>query len=370
MSQGWGSVSKLEQTEDDGAQLCTAHVLLSKYYQRERINSDEVFKRDVAKVLERVLSVAEKHGWYAAKDKAPNPTKQEAVNGSSADQVYEVKIPEDYMSFFSHIYARDAQIRLIRDSIAAAAATKFQKRTHCVLWGLPGCGKTEILLAFERMIGAQNFIKLDATMTTKAGAENFILDIQSVPPIIIIEEIEKCNPVNLPWLLGVMDDRGEIIKTNARIGSVRKEARCLILATANDYDEFKKMYSGALASRFKRDIYCPRPNKEILRMILAREVKEINGDPRWIQPAIDYALSVRETDPRRVMALLDGRDRLLTGEYQADLTTIRDEMEADADMFTESNVLQGVQSDMAAAELAQNTRDENALMDELVEVVA
>jgi hypothetical protein len=49
-----------------------------------------------------------------------------------------------------------------------------------------------------------------------------------------------------------------------------------------------------------------------------------------MQPCLDFALDVEQTnDPRRVIALLDGRDKLLTREYQRDLMAVRKAMEAD-----------------------------------------
>src|SRR5204863_1375182 len=125
-------------------------------------------------------------------------------------------------------------IRLLLDTLGAAHTSDFLVRNHCLLWGRPACGKTEILLAVERMLGPEAVVKLDATMTSKAGAENLLLELEAVPPVLLIEELEKCDAGNLPWLLGVLDQRGEVIKTNARIGTVRKEARCLCLATVND----------------------------------------------------------------------------------------------------------------------------------------
>src|SRR5439155_24406399 len=146
----------------------------------------------------------------------------------------------------------------------------------------PGCGKTEILLAVERMLGPGAVVKLDATMTSKAGAENLLLELAVVPPVLLVEELEKCDPANLPWLLGVLDQRGELIKTNARVGSVRKEARCLCLATVNDLGRFRAAFSGALASRFQHQVYCPRPGPEVLRRILVREVYARGGKEAWV----------------------------------------------------------------------------------------
>jgi hypothetical protein len=234
-----------------------------------------------------------------------------------------VTIPTDWPRFFQHIYDREPQVRLILDTLNAAIASGWHVRNHCLLWGRPACGKTEILLAVERMLGAEAVLKLDATMTSKAGAENLLLELDAVPPVLLIEELEKCDPANLPWLLGVLDQRAEVIKTNARIGSVRKPARCLCLATVNDLDRFRMVLSGALASRFQHQIYCPRPNRTVLQMILLREIQARSGKEAWIEPALDLCVQEGTDDPRRAIALLDGGDRLLTGEYQADWLAIR-----------------------------------------------
>jgi hypothetical protein len=68
----------------------------------------------------------------------------------------------------------------------------------------------------------------------------------------------------------------------------------------------------------------------LLEKILRREVLAVNGNEKWIQPCLDFALDVEQTnDPRRIIALLDGRDKLLTREYQRDLMAVRAAMEAD-----------------------------------------
>lgn len=325
---GWIGQFGVEHSSDTNGHKYTARVTLSKRQHRERDNSQQVFEKQLAEVVIKLLSAGRQQGWTSGDEKT-HAIMADAMPVSQP-QNFDLKLPEECSVHFNHIFDRDPQVRIICQAIRAAKASLFQKRHHCILWGKPGCGKTEVLLAFERMLGSDSVLKLDATSTSKAGAENLILEMDQVPPIIIIEEIEKCNPLNLPWLLGIMDNRGEIIKTNARVGSIRKEARSLVLATANNMDEFKQMLAGALASRFQHKIYFPRPQRDILEKILTREVKEIGGKLSWIKPALDYLLDIEKVnDPRRAISLLDGGDKLLTGEYQADLVSIREAMQRD-----------------------------------------
>lgn len=328
-NQGW-AFSRFQLTHEpttDGHNY-SAVLKFYKQQQRETERSQSVFDEQREDIIRKLLSGGRSRGW-SLPSVVIEPHKSNGKPTPSQPATPFVIPPFD-MSHFAHIYNRDAQIRLVMDSLQAATESGFATRNHCLLWGLPACGKTEILLAFERMIGSDNILKLDATMTTKAGAENLILQLEHIPPVLIIEEAEKCNPVNLPWLLGILDQRGELIKTNARVGSIRREAHCLCLATVNNLEEFKGIMAGALASRFAHKIYCPRPNREILEMILAREVKRMNGNPAWIKPALDYVMDVEETnDPRRAISILDGRDRLLDGGYQRDLLAVHDAMKSD-----------------------------------------
>lgn len=277
------------------------------------------------RIRERVLRAGRRWGWSDAARVTPIPDPVSAIGVVADGPVTRAgaSIPADWPRFFAHLFDREPQVRLLLDALAAAAASNWQARNHCLLWGRPGCGKTEILLAVERMLGPAAVVKLDATMTSKAGAENLLLELEVVPPVLLVEELEKCDPANLPWLLGVLDQRGEVIKTNARIGNVRKEARCLCLATVNDLGRLRAVFSGALASRFQHQIYCPRPGREVLRQILLREVRSRGGKEAWVEPALELCLAEGTDDPRRAIALLDGRDRLLTGEYQADWQAVR-----------------------------------------------
>jgi hypothetical protein len=306
----------------DSMNSTIAKIRLYKKMKREREGSDEVFARQSDEVVQRMAMYCSESNW-CFKDAA-------IENKVSPKQKFDFPMPEEIQPFFGHIYDRDSQIRIINSSLKAAQASGFEQRNHCLLWGKPGCAKTEALLGFEKMVGSHNVTKLDATSTTKAGAENLLLELDVVPPILLIEELEKCNPLNLPWLLGVLDQRGEIIKTNARIGSQRKSAKCLCVATVNNLDELTRMMSGALASRFQHKIYFPRPNRTILEKILMREIIKVNGSETWIGPILDYVLNIEKVnDPRRAISLLDGREKWLTNEYKDDLMAIREAMATD-----------------------------------------
>lgn len=218
---------------------------------------------------------------------------------------------------FSHLYGRDAQIEIVRSAIRAATESNMEERFHCVLYGQPASGKTEILRSFARWIGSDSVLSFDATSTTAAGAIEVLKEAESIPPILIIEEIEKTDEQSLRWLLGVLDQRGEIRKTTYR-GTIQRSVKLLCLATVNDMGLFGRMMDGALASRFSHKIYCPRPDRAILHRILDREVARHGGKREWIRPALDWCLDEeRTTDPRRATAVcMSGRDALLTGAYQ------------------------------------------------------
>lgn len=234
-------------------------------------------------------------------------------------------IKTDKKDHFDHIYGRNHQIDIIQSAIIAAKESDFVNRFHCVLFGPPGCGKTDILLSFAKMLGEENdaYMKFDATSTTEAGASKILLESEHIPPIMIVEEIEKAEEKSLRWLLGVLDQRAEIRRTNFRIGNRARNVKMLCLATVNNIKLFRNVMSGALASRFAHQLWCPRPDREVLKLILEREVKRVKGDMKWIEPTLKFCVDDEsmknrfKNDPRKIVPIcLCGRDNLLTGEYQ------------------------------------------------------
>lgn len=226
--------------------------------------------------------------------------------------------------FFDHLYGLDAQINMVLSAIQAASDSNMQNRFHSLLHGSPGCGKTDILLSTSRLLTQLGIahIMIDATSMTDAGLRKSFLDEESIlPEVVMVEEIEKTPENNLRILLGLMDDRATISQHNARKVASRR-IPAVVLATANDYSLLRKMMYGALLSRFSNEIYCPRPNREILAKFLKREIERVKGgDLAWIEPTLRFCYDERKiTDPRMLKRIcLCGKERLLNGEYQRDL---------------------------------------------------
>ncbi len=229
---------------------------------------------------------------------------------------------------FNRLFGLEAQIRRVLDPIDLGVDTKWQKRRHTLLCGPPGCGKTDLMLTLSRALGKEGeaWVWYDATSTTRAGAVEQLMKAKAVPPILFVEEIEKTSEASLRWLLGVMDDRGELRRTNYRVGNQSKAIRLLVIATANSLPVLAKMDSGALLSRFSNQIYCPKPSPEVAKQILLREVKDIGGKEKWVDEVLPYYTGeiaqgkrVNEHSIRECISLLlCGRDRLLDGSFHRD----------------------------------------------------
>jgi len=250
----------------------------------------------------------------------------------------DLKFPEELLSddialsnhpSFKNIYGLNPQIRTILSSIKSAIDTNGSRRNHTVLWGKPACGKTQVVLALENLLGPHSVLRLDATSTTRAGLEKlFFKDLVKIPPIVVCEEIEKAKEEWLQIWLGALDDRGEIRKINFRTCLVR-EMQILFICTVNDKNLFDKMMGGegsqkpgALSSRCVNDVYFPRPNIDILRSILRKDILSKGGKEEYIEQCIELAKTTNTDDPRKVLSFLSGGERLLSGEYQDDLLKI------------------------------------------------
>ncbi len=242
----------------------------------------------------------------------------------SAPKTYTDKLNLNLADHFANIYDREAQIETVHSALRAFNESDYNNRFHCVLWGEPACGKTAIAKAFSKMLGNDAVLELDATSTTKAGAERILLESESLPPVLICEEIEKTDEASLRWLLSALDQRAEVRKVTHNKGLRQRDVKMFCIATVNDIGLFRKVMAGALSSRFTWQLECPRPSKDVLRKILEREVALVSGDRAWIEPALTWCVDEACTnDPRQCVAVcLCGREKLLTGEYQRTLSKI------------------------------------------------
>ncbi len=329
-ARGWAfRKPKLETSEAGGRYLTTATMKFARTALRE-FTQENLDKQFVA-IETRFLRKAGRLSWNgeavtvslrvresgepSGNGDTPVPPAGKRFAGAPA-----ITVPDNWPEYFSHIFDREDHIQEVMDSIRTAKETDMEVRNHVCLFGPPGCGKTEIGLAVRNMLGPRAVKRLDATSTTKAGAENLLLDEDELQPILIMEEAEKCHEGNLSWLLGILDDRGEIIKTNARVGSVCRKAPMLVVVTVNNMKKWEAFQEGALADRFSIPVYCPMPDRDLLRKILLRDVVKIpGGNAAWVEPALDFALDVEKTyKTRRIRAIMtNGRDQLLDGSYQA-----------------------------------------------------
>lgn len=227
----------------------------------------------------------------------------------------DVAMPDDFSSYFGHLFGLDSHISRVRSALDAGISSGWRNRFHAALIGPPGCGKSDICESIKAALGEDAVMKLDATATTAAGAIKELSEREILPRIIVIEEIEKAPEAAMTFLLGVLDQRSEIRKTTAR-GTIQRDTKLFAIATVNDVALFRKLQSGALASRFPNTVFFKRPSRETLALILTREVGKVNGDSAWINPTLDYCDDHGITDPRRVISLcLCGREQWLTGEY-------------------------------------------------------
>lgn len=320
-NRGW-TFTTTERTETPDGKTFGAVIVFTCNPKRRR--NPQSIKDEFETMKDLAVRKANRLGWMVLEVNGEKFTQTAEIASvqpvqvkQPAAQVFaEVKVPEDWKRHFSHIYERDDQIQIIMSAIGAAVESEWRDRYHCALLGDPAGGKTEVVRAFRSVFGEQAVLEFDATSTTHAAAIRTLSEMNPAPRILIIEEIEKASEEAQMYLLGILDHRAEINKRNFRT-NIHKKMPVLGLATVNDYRKFGQMMSGALASRFPNKIFVPRPNRELLKKILIRDVAAINGNPAWIEPALDFSHKHEITDPRQVIAICKcGRDKLLTGEYQ------------------------------------------------------
>lgn len=229
---------------------------------------------------------------------------------------------------FSHLFGLKDQISTAFSSINTALKSKMRNRYHIAAYGPPGCGKTDMTLSICQLLkdtfGEDAVVQLDGTSLTEAGVAKLLDDAKHNPLVIMIEEIEKTNPDNLRWLLGLLDKRGQINRVNFH-RKVNIQMNTLCICTVNNIKMFKAMHGGAIASRFPNKIYFPRPNRDTLKLILKREVTLFGGKVEWIEPTLKFCVDeLNINDPREIVPIcISGGDDLLDGSYQEQLRNVR-----------------------------------------------
>lgn len=296
---------------------------------------DRTREKEIEQILEFAASACKnsqfgQHKWDILQthlgEEAKEVEKPSEVMSKAIHESSPLKLSIERGHYFDHIFDRDAQIEVTLSALRLANDTEFNERNHVALWGPPGCGKTEISFSIGAMLGEEgvDYIKLDATSTTKAGIEKLLLDAEILPPVLFAEEIEKVEEAGLRYLLGLLDHRAEIRKLNAKIGLRVRQAKMLTIVTVNNLEKFNALLEGALASRFPNKLYCPRPSRAVMRQILLRDTTKYVFSEKYIEPALDYAERWHITDPRSVRNIcLCGREALLDGSYQKILDMCR-----------------------------------------------
>lgn len=231
---------------------------------------------------------------------------------------YEVVIPDDFESYFDHLFGLDDQIAQLKSALIAGVNSDWEMRYNVKLIGPPGCGKSAICAALKNALGEDAVMEFDATSTTAAGALKNISQREILPRVLITEEAEKQEQESSKWMLAALDQRAEIRKNTYR-DQIEMETKLFGVCTVNDEDAFDKMHAGALSDRFQHAIYFQRPGRDLLWKILEREVKLYpGGDLAWIDPCLDYLEEVNDPKigPRKAIALcISGGEAWVSGEY-------------------------------------------------------
>jgi hypothetical protein len=246
---------------------------------------------------------------------------------------------------FKGIFDRGPHIRMILGSIARGIQTGGDVRNHILLFGRSGAAKSDMIRGLKSLLPKDSWFALNADSMTRVGFVSSLLkklSLTGFPAIMFLEEIDKVTDEKvLNPTLGLMDTRGFVQHITAR-SQMQVHAKMLFIVTANDKDLIDRFHGGkvgkpgALSSRLVHQLEVPRPTPDVMRKILRREIDAYGGNLLWIDAAMDLADEFGEDDPRKVIAYLDGGERLLDGSYASDMRRIYGARQQLSDMQQES----------------------------------
>lgn len=326
------------QVEIDGQTQYKYEVILK--IGKKQIRSEEATNRQVEQITTQIERKAASDGWKLVKDEIPE------IDSNKIERpefIVPELTPEVIAKVFDGVFEREAHIRLMHDSVKnyIFSSNKHKAnpnaeicRSHILLHGKPAGCKTTLFEKFMKLYnadGVQRIQFIDGQTMSKAGLENWVLEKAEqgdLPEILAIEEIEKQPPDNLVPLISIMGS-GYLAKLNARIGLRREVTPVVIWATCNNKKIIKEYREGVLWSRFTHKLHCSRPSRELMKEILLRRIRSIDGDEKWADEILKFAYETlaKETghkvdDPREILGFIDGRERLMDGSYQADILKV------------------------------------------------
>jgi hypothetical protein len=195
----------------------------------------------------------------------PEVTLEDVVRPPKPDFVVPPLTDEVLATHFRGVYEREQHLRLIHDAVSNYAMTKaaWQKdptveiaRSHIILKGKPAGAKTMVLERLKMWLdsdGHERVTFVDMHAATKAGLENWLLEkaeFGDLADIVVLEEIEKAQPLDALLPLVSIMGSGYLAKMNARIGFNKQLTNILVLATCNNPELIENWRAGVLWSRF------------------------------------------------------------------------------------------------------------------------
>jgi len=204
---------------------------------------------------------------------------------------------------FRGLYGLETQIRMLVNLLYHSVRSLGSIKSHGLLVGSPGCGKSTVLSGIANVVGENAVLRVDATNSTGAGISKLLFELPVVPNILLFEEVDKASADDLAIMLSLLDGRNEIRKITAR-GAYRRSVSCLVIATCNSLERLEKLCNGAIASRFASQIYFPKPDMDMLRLILNKHAETNGIHDAPVDEVLQLSVSHGITDTRILCSYL------------------------------------------------------------------